>query len=80
VLACLAGLAGRRLKAAAAALAELVHRRALEAGERRCLSGGLRTTAPAEVVVATEGGEAPSPVEANPPAGSVAGRKLRPGF
>jgi hypothetical protein len=30
VLACLAGLAGRRPKAAAAALAELVHRRGLE--------------------------------------------------
>jgi hypothetical protein len=31
VLACLAGLGGRRPKAAAAALAELVHRRGLEA-------------------------------------------------
>jgi hypothetical protein len=30
VLACLAGLAGRRPKSAAAALAELVHRRGLE--------------------------------------------------
>lgn len=34
VLACLAGLVGRRLKAAAAALAELVHCRGLRAGER----------------------------------------------
>jgi hypothetical protein len=43
VLACLAGLAGRRPKAAAAALAELVHRRGLERASEKPVTGVART-------------------------------------
>lgn len=39
VLACLAGLAGRRPKAAASALAELVHRRGLERASEALMRG-----------------------------------------